>query len=315
MRRTHHQDTLPSQGKQDAVLVSTGVMHSPGYSIANIPLSSPHRSSTVIQRAAKDSIQQPALADKSAAVPDLSNALVTQIQDADDSTKRQQVLDDLLNYLDTKGVVDRPNGTEQVIIEYEDQPNAANATTQAAGNNPNDPVRITVYSTAFDDGPSVLYSTLRHELIHSAQRMLETDENAASDDEYMHEDVNGSAPGPDTSTTLQLPLQEIETHTWELLHADETGISANATYMQATINDLVKNANTVIETVEDDSELVDAAFTYWSHYLDKAVALLANAYRKTNDKNIKKMMDTLQRVIDTRSGDSTGTKKKRKKTT
>lgn len=269
----------------------------------------------VMQRIAKakGNISQPDASLASAVVPDLPQTRVAQIQGANDKTSRQTVLTELLDFLDAQGVVDDRARTDVV---YDDQQHpTSNAVTQAVGTGDNDPVRITVYKNAFDSGPAVLYSTLRHELIHAGQRQLVPDDTQAeATDDYMHDDLLDQAPGNGTLYTkddLELPLQEIETHTWELLHASQTGVNTNQDYMDSTVNDLVRYAVTLIHTVYNDQKLLDDAFAYWRNYLDKAVAMLGEADSNYPQyTNIGKMARDLQKAIYDR--DPSPKKKKKK---
>ncbi len=281
-----------------------------GYSLANFPIRAPksvldHADVIPIQRvaAAKGAVSAPDASVVSSTIPDLPKTYVDKITAATDSASRQTVLNELLDYLDTKGVVD---DRQHTTIVYDDQRHAtSNAVTEMTGTGDNDPVRITVYSNAFADGPAVLYSTLRHELIHAGQRMSAPDESRTeSTDDYIHDDFMGDAPDSGTAYNkreLELPMQEIEAYTWELLNADKTGVNANQSYMNSTVSDLVGYAGTLIETVEDDNTLPDNAFFYWYNYLGKAVGLLNHAASKyPNYKDIRKMAKNLQDAIDGR---------------
>lgn len=284
--------------------------------------SQPSASQAPVQLVAKSkaSINQPDANSASQQVPDLTQNLVDQIAAADDATKRQTVLNDLVNMLNTKGAVDDANLTEVVYVAQ--QVGSNNAVTQTTGQDPTDKVRITVYPKAFEGGAPVLYSTLRHELIHAGQRLNSPDEDETSfDDDYMQEDLYEGAKGrdADTWTDIERPLQEIETHTWELLHARETGIAqmTDTTYMDSTVNDLATYTATLIQSVV---AMPDEAFAYWYNYMLKAVPMLqevADAYpAATSDKykqyhdSIAKAARDLNGALADRGDDRSSTKRK-----
>jgi Domain of unknown function (DUF4157) len=269
----------------------------------NVRSLSPFAASSPIQRIgeAKTSIAQP-LAGGSADVPDLTAALVKKIQDATNTAERQDALEKVIKYLDSKGAIDDVNRTE---IKYVHRNNANYAVTQVVGMKDDDPIRITVYRNAFDAGVPALYSAIRHELIHVGQRLLVPDDKKAEGtDEYLHENIYDKNIGVKTRDTLQKPLQEIEVHVWELVHASETGIVADAVYLKATIKDLVVYTQLLTKTVKDKAELPQVSFTYWREYLDNAVTLLNDAYNSVApamQKAIKDARTALQAAITLRT--------------
>lgn len=220
------------------------------------------------QLTSKDSIEPPD--DPSDVVPDLTPELVDQITAATTPGKRKQVLKALLAYLAARGAVDDPNKTR---LRYGDEDNRNAAVTKAEGMEDHDPVRITVYRNAFAS-PSILYSVLRHELIHVGQRLNVADDGAASmQDEFMHENIYDEL-GQKTRLTLQLPLQEIETHVWELDHAGETGIGQE--YRIETVTQLVHYVNRVVAAIGREDVVSDKAYDYWMGYIYKAKMMLDN---------------------------------------
>lgn len=263
---------------------------------------------------AKSSITQPTVG-ASPDIPDLPQTLVTRIQNAKGATARQNALNELLTYLDTAGAVDDISRT---VIKYVNQVKVPYAVTKVEGMKDTDKVRITVYANAFNDGPAILYSVIRHELIHVAQRLEVADEpstGAQKSDPYMYENLYDVGIGPETRDTLQVPLQEVETHAWELLHADETGVSANAKYIADTVSELVRYATTVVQTVKDSAKLPDVAFRYWSGYLEKAVKILEDAALHTKAKTIEDQATKLETAIASRLHASMKPTKKAKKIT
>ena len=244
-----------------------------------------------VQRLATDSLTQPD-ANRSDVVPDLSADLVTQIQNANSKAERTAVLQALLKYLAGKGIVDDLKLTK---VMYKHANNANYAVTKTLDMSDAGEIGITVYKNCFTQGPAVLYSTLRHELIHVGQRLKVPDEdNAEFDDDYMHENIYDKEVGVKTIKTLQLPLQEIETHCWELVHAGETGVGD--AYKADTVRDLVDYTDTLIKTV---AKININTFIYWHDYLSKAVGLLVDAHGAYDDdaQSLEKSADALSTVV------------------
>lgn len=304
---------LPNQLKTRISLQSTGIPTLLTNNTPSIPTIS-SQAMPIQRQQAKSSIPQPT-AGASPTVPDLPQSLVTRIQNANGATARQNALNELLVYLDKAGAVDDISRT---VIKYVNQAKVPYAVTKVEGMKDTDKVRITVYKNAFTDGPAILYSVIRHELIHVAQRLEVADEpstGAQITDPYMYENLYDVGIGPETRDTLQVPLQEVETHAWELLHADETGVSANAKYIADTVSELVRYATTVVQTVKDSSKLPDVAFRYWSGYLEKAVKMLEDAALHTKAKTIEDQATDLEAAIASRLHASMKPTKKAKKIT
>lgn len=201
-------------------------------------------------------------------VPDLPQVLVNQVNSANDAATRAAALEALVLYLHEKGAI--CSASSRLTVSYRDVNNRANALTYITqGDQPDWGVRIDFYKNAFDT-PSRLYSTLRHELVHVGQRTDLPDENATSfDDQYMFEDQESAATAA-TLKTLQLPLQEVEAHTWELLHAQETGVDAH--YLNATQDDLASYLGELCKGVKKSSS---AELAFWKNYLKRAHVMLS----------------------------------------
>mgnify|MGYP000906775852 FL=1 len=178
----------------------------------------------------------------------------------------------------------------------------------------NAPIRITFYPDAFAQGPGVLYSTFRHELIHAGQRSLtpnsEDDEEAPGtslDDDYIHDDLyeplNTLEGRAKVNPNMQLPLQELETHSWEIMNAQRTGVGPDYTwttiyymieYQKKLSNylgvlDERKNKETKVKKVKSNSGrgkasrnvdpiLAERMLNYWRSYIVKALGLAHEAY-------------------------------------
>ena len=250
-----------------------------------------------LQRTALDSIAQPAATERDATVPDLTSALVQRIRNAIPAA-RQGVLDDLLAYLRPKlgflaatdpAATDLDKATIEVV--YVDAPNGPSfAVTQ--GFPDVNLVRITVYPKAFASGPAGLYSTLRHEIIHAAQVTGAPDPTAAqATDQFVYEDKTGTDWD---IQSVQIPMQEIETHVWELTHAAETGVPEAGQYFGQTVTALTSYANTLAREIHQMVAIADnkkrrkalsqqqaedrrQRLRYWKGYLSKSVTYLRTA--------------------------------------
>ncbi|MFF2078009.1 hypothetical protein ACFVXG_25035 [Kitasatospora sp. NPDC058162] len=241
----------------------------------------------VVQRAATDDL--PDAEAPSPAVPDLPAALVQQLQEAKEATgpgakaTRQKALDALLRYvLDHLPVTpDHPElpqalADKNLVLGYKHSRQAAGdpmalTSTGTSG----DKVTMSLYRNLFDDyGPAVVYSTLRHELIHAAQAMLMPDEDAADGaDPHVYMDALSDI-GHETLHTLQQPMREIETHVWELEHAGRTGIDGG--YLKETVDYLVTYTQELVDSIGQDTT-TDRHIEYWEAYLDNSVAALGRA--------------------------------------
>ncbi|MEU4048779.1 hypothetical protein AB0F09_06130 [Streptomyces olivaceus] len=275
-----------------------------------------------VQRVAKESVQQPDAENQSAEVPDLPATLTEAIRNARSSAERNAVLQELLAYILARftdlysyfGIREDQtdilaNLTQRVQVAYSNARNGAMAHTQEhLGQSADDeqvdapPIMITVYRAAFQGGAAQLYSTLRHELIHAAQRSMVPDEGqAAATDDVMFEDLYEQGTGVPTRSSLQLPMQEIETHVWELTHSHETGVGAG--YQNDTVEYLVQYAEQLTTGVRG---VTDEQFAYWANYLMRAVQLLTEAAGVITDaatrRRVQAAAAALQNAINNRSG-------------
>ena len=163
----------------------------------------------VIQRAGpsvKTSIPQPMDAERSSAVPDLTTLQVKQITDATSDTDRLAVIkvlaEDLVVNKGLLSTTDVPGDRKIITTDPFVEDNVCIKVAYQHGNDklgltyfnkdlgPNNDqlwLRMDIYEGAFS-APSILYSTIRHELIHVAQRLLQPDPHKASrQDPLMYE--------------------------------------------------------------------------------------------------------------------------------
>jgi hypothetical protein len=284
----------------------------------------------VTQLKPKDSIDKPDVADRSADVPDLTKDQVTAINAAKSIDERQAVVKTIIEYLIVKNVmaIDDVDGDRKVLlpadkfeedefcikIEYKDN-DAYTGLTYLNGDLGPDKdqywIRLDIYRPAFAS-PAILYSTIRHELIHAGQRTLQpANWKTPGDDElnYEYNESYGKASkkqkndpfykkaakrtekaydkmieddrytyaehvGKDTTgpKSLQMALQEIEAHLWELEHADETGIQPD--YFIATQKEVVDYLKQLQTSVAGATKLQK---TYWKGYVEKTVTSVTYA--------------------------------------
>lgn len=240
----------------------------------------------------KQSIKQPDIKDQSKDIPDLPSDIVKSITGVPGSKKDGQLmLDELVKYLILSGIVDDPKRT---IIEYIHSDGSGKyGLTEITGTGDSDPVKVKIYRSAFKDGAATVYSTVRHELIHVGQRLLVPDEKEAdSKDDYMHENIYDKDVGVSTTKTIQINLQEIETHTWEILHSKETGV--NEKYIEATIKDLFDYSTALIKNIP---KLDKTQFLYWKGYFKKAIDMLIETMNYTKIPAIKDVTEELIKVV------------------
>jgi hypothetical protein len=244
---------------------------------------------------AKQNLVQPDPSDRSADVPDLTAALVTELTNAkndtvDPDTSRQTALDNLFAYLQAKNVIEdypKPKvGTIDTVIVYDPATGGSNvADTQyvSKGNKSGkSTITIKVFATLFDSySVPAIYSTFRHELIHAAQRTQSPDDiatGAQESDEYMHEnsasikDKKEGKVGKAVFKSLQGPLQEIETHVWEIEHAAQTGTTADTGYLDTTWAFIRDYTNELIANLPSASE---QAIDYYRGYFIRAITQLS----------------------------------------
>ncbi|MER7672822.1 hypothetical protein ABTY61_30820 [Kitasatospora sp. NPDC096128] len=241
----------------------------------------------VVQRAATDDL--PDAGAPSPAVPDLPAAMVQQLQEAkeatgpDAKTVRQAALDALLRYVLAHLPVtpDHPElpqalADKNLVLGYKhSRQGAGKPMALTSTGTSGDKVTMALYRNLFDDyGPAVVYSTLRHELIHAAQAMLMPDADAADGaDPHIYMDVL-SDTGHETFALLQQPMREIETHVWELEHAGRTGIDGG--YLKETVDYLVTYTEELAGNL-GKAAVTDRHVEYWEAYLDNSVAALGRA--------------------------------------
>ena len=172
-------------------------------------IATPHAAAPVIQRAGppvKTSIPQPAAADQSSVVPDLTKSQVEKITNAISDSDRLSAIQALVEDLvvnkgllsttdvpgDRKIITTDPFVEDNVCIKVaykhgKDKLGLTYFNKDLGPNNDQPWVRMDIYEGAFST-PSYLYSTIRHELIHVAQRLLQPDPNKASkQDPLMYE--------------------------------------------------------------------------------------------------------------------------------
>lgn len=140
---------------------------------------------------------------RSAAVPDLPQALVARLEQAvssDDTTLRQQAIDDLVHWARRNPAIVRVDWVRVASVLYV----ASRSGSQTFAE---DPGRIRV---EFGRDPflsvSDLYSTFRHEMTHVVE----------------HQDPDR---GPFVRSLESSALQEIRAYLWELDNAETTGLS------------------------------------------------------------------------------------------
>ncbi|MFD5462929.1 DUF4157 domain-containing protein [Kitasatospora sp. NPDC127059] len=244
-------------------------------------------SAGAVQRAATDDL--PDAEAPSAAVPDLPATLVQELQEAKDATGadakavRQAALDSLLRYVLAHLPVtpDHPElpqalADKDLVLGYKhSRQGAGKPMALTSTGTSGDKVTMALYRNLFDDyGPAVVYSTLRHELIHAAQAMLMPDEDAANGaDPHVYMDVMSDI-GHETFALLQQPMREIETHVWELEHAGRTGIDGG--YLKETVDYLITYTEELAANL-GEAAVTDRHVEYWDAYLDNSVAALGRA--------------------------------------
>lgn len=296
---------IPGRGARGAAHQQGGLKQGGGIGfVPPSPVFSTH--SAVTQRLATDSIEQPEeqgmIEDKekrSDLVPDLPVKLVTAIQKAVTAEQRRDVLQVLFSYLKAKGVVDEPNLTVVTYSGWAFNNNQALTGYVLKKNQKkiedDTPITITFYPSAFAAGPAELYSTLRHELIHAAQRMKVPDDPTDITDNYIQEDIY-TETGQQTLQSLQIPMQEIETHAWELDHSGETGIGKE--YIKTTQKMLEHYTQEVITAVKSEKILSNQAYSFWSGYIYRSLLTLKNCQDRTME--INEAIEDLEEAIENR---------------
>lgn len=261
---------------------------------------------------AKAPATQPGPLDQSATVPDLPTALVTQLNDAKaDPTLREAAIDSLFNHLKTIGTVENPPAVDGPPIEinviYKNSSSGSRlAYTQYVSTGRSTEVAVHVYAPIFTKSVAAIYSTLRHELIHAAQQTQSADADTDRTDEYIFGLANND---PYLTQKLIWPLQEIETHVWELVHAAETGINTDGPYVNETDQFLTSYTNAAIAFISG-ARTSAATIAPFSGYIHKAADLLrsvpkdalANALLKAYNDNQAKKPSTVSRTRKKKGG-------------
>jgi hypothetical protein len=233
-----------------------------------------HTSPAQLEGEAKSSIVQPPVNDRSSEVPDLPAALVKTLSDAKgDESLRENALKLLFEYLKAANIIEMPPGYDGPPIEVELFFKASTgagkaAFTQYVSVGKKAQVALHVFSSIFNGSVASIYSTIRHELIHAAQQT-----QSANDDDTEKEDsyIFGFEKLDVTvSKKLLHPLQEIETHVWELVHALETGIANDPAYYNETENFLKSYTDNAIKYISGARTPV-AVVSPFAGYIHKAV--------------------------------------------
>lgn len=187
------------------------------------------RGGIVIQRALD--AQKALTAASTGAVPDLPSTIVTALTNAclptATPTERDNVLKDIYDELRSQGIIDNVDRND---LKY----GGANAATYGitrSGSNKTPAgdymAEVDIYSAAFDAGPAVVYSTIRHELIHAEQYRQASATPKPSTDTFFYEERGASGQvlkGQGAEAALKAVLSEIDTYAWEITHAGETGV-------------------------------------------------------------------------------------------
>lgn len=189
----------------------------------------PGNSNIVIQRAL--GAQRSLTAVSAGSVPDLPPSLVTKLTNAclstATSTERDNVLKEIYDELKAQSIIDNVDRND---LKYGGNNAATYGITRSGSNKTlsgNYKAEVDIYSAAFDAGPAVVYSTIRHELIHAEQyRQASTTAKSATDPFFYEErGVAGQVlKGQGAENALKAVLSEIETYAWEIMHSVETGV-------------------------------------------------------------------------------------------
>lgn len=234
------------------------------------------------------------------AIPDLpANEVVILDAACKDESKRQAALDALYTYLKGRGLVDEAEVDSFTYEKKTDVYGFADASKKDAKK-----LAVFVYSAAFDTSAPVVYSTLRHELIHVEQQRLSADTVADANDPFFYHDpsrqggTSGSYEG-----NVQHAVQEIETHVWEIENAGATGITA----------DFVKNRRDTLYTYykdlcENAGKISFKQQQNWKGYIDKAIKM---AEQQLDEKDYPRK--TIGWKADPKTASTTGKMKGEKK--
>lgn len=190
----------------------------------------PGNSNIVLQRAlAAQSSLAPA---STGSVPDLPSALVTKLTNACLPTatdqEREDVLKDIYDELQPKGIIDNVDRNDFIYGGQDPDTYGITDPIDNTSSPPPNKVRVIIYSAAFNGGAATVYSTIRHELIHAEQYRNVPSATPASDPFFYAERGKGADKkvlrGQGSEAALIVVLSEIETYSWEIAHASETGV-------------------------------------------------------------------------------------------
>jgi hypothetical protein len=255
---------------------------------------------------------------RSKEVPDLTNDLFNKIevviekgQSKGINEQREKVLELLRDYLESTGVFNQdvlnilniryqkgspPKGYEKAL-----------ALTWVPTKGPNKhKILIDVYKGAYET-PSILYSVLRHELVHAAQRTAWPDETKKKNtDKYLYWDPDGNF------NEFQNPLAETEAYATEIDQLGNTGLNtstkpADVRYRDATLTHLTSSAEDLITHLPGVKELEG-----WLGYLDKALSFVRGVKKKVeknegelfSQKSIDGLSEVAERLANVYAGKS-----------
>jgi hypothetical protein len=215
-------------------------------------------------------------------VPDLSAALVATAQAAIASpATRGAAIAAIGRHLE--GTVVHPDQRGQIVWAYEAK-GADYGLTVPYTNHPGG--KITIYGQAFSS-PSVLYTTIRHELLHLEQFRLRPDSQTDSKDYVVYQDLRlGDLP-----RAFLHAASEVETHAWEILHRADTGV--DATFVTGRWTSLMKYWESLVK-IAADAHL--AAAKYDGYYRKARAAMLDAAA------SLSENIDTKDSIAALRSG-------------
>jgi hypothetical protein len=158
----------------------------------------------------------------SAVVPDLPDELVKKIQAAKSDGDRQKVLEELYQLLQARGIVHKKIIQAGLSMKY------VTIKKEEFGqflSYSNKPPELEITPDAFASAP-LLYSTIRHELIHGEQFRLEDRENVKAGDkpEFVYQDLDQQHSS--IGAAFVENASEVETHAWEIVASESTGTDA-----------------------------------------------------------------------------------------
>lgn len=222
-------DRFEQAAEASAVRIVTGQQREKGLALTT------QHSNLVIQRAlAAQSSLAPA---STGSVPDLPSALVTKLTNACLPTatdqEREDVLKEIYDELQPKGIIDNVDRNDFIYGGPDPDTYGITDPIDNTSSPPPNKVRVIIYSAAFNGGPATVYSTIRHELIHAEQYRSVPSATPANDPFFYAERGKGADKkvlrGQGSEAALIVVLSEIETYSWEINHASETGVEKEHT--------------------------------------------------------------------------------------